>query len=204
MKSTIVACAITATIALSGCAYKVDVMSQSGAGEIMATKMSKDNAVVVVGADLAALNRDVKASYLCGAHVYPMFIGTAISRSLSETVEAAYKNTKSGAQFATKNANGIVFKFDLADFDPRLRFSPGFWVPTADANVDIGIRAHISDGTGKELLTTTFRGQGHASVDGGCDAGAQALELAAEQAIRTTMEGFVDKVINTSAIDANR
>lgn len=196
---TFAAVAIVATF--SGCAYNVQVASQSGAAEVMTNKVRQEKAYVVFGDSLITASRDVKSGFACGAHKYPMSIGEALQSSISRTVEAAYPNAINNGGQIPSSADGIIMKFDLADFDPRIRFLPGFWVPTADANVDLAIKARLTDAKGKELLTTTFRGQGHASEDGSCPVGADALSEAAQKAIANAMESFVDKVFNTSALD---
>ncbi|WOD14484.1 hypothetical protein [Paraburkholderia kirstenboschensis] len=200
LPKTIAALAITATV--SGCAFNVQVASQSGAAEVMTNKVRQEKAYVVFGDSLVTAGRDVKSGFACGAHKYPMYIGPALQSSISRTVEAAYPNAINTGSQVPSSADGIVMKFDLADFDPRIRFLPGFWVPTADANVDLAIKARLTDAKGKELLTTTFRGQGHASEDGSCPIGADALGQAAQKAIANAMESFVDKVFNTGALDA--
>jgi hypothetical protein len=192
---------MAAAAALSGCAYNVQVGSQSGAAEVMSTKVRQDKVYVVFSDNLATAGMDVKSGFACGAHKYPMYIGEALQGSISKTVEAAFPHTVNNGSAFPSAGDGMVFKFDLSEFDPRIRFTPGFWVPSADANVDIAIRARVSDRQGKELVATTFRGQGHASEDGSCGIGADALGLAAQKAIANAMESFVDKVINTGVLN---
>jgi hypothetical protein len=131
-----------------------------------------------------------------------MYIGEAIEGSLTKTVEAAYPQAVNNGGSLPAAASGLVFKFDLSEFDPTIRFTPGFFVPTADATVDLAIHARVSDKTGKELIATTFRGQGHSSQDGSCGVGADALAEAGKKAIADAMENFVDKVINTGVLDS--
>ncbi|WP_454875476.1 hypothetical protein [Paraburkholderia xenovorans] len=191
----------SAVSVFSGCAYNVQVSSQSGAAEVMSTKVKQDKAYLVFSDNLATAGKEVKPGFACGAHRYPMYIGETLESSLSKTVEAAYPHAVSNGGSIPASADGLVFKFDLSEFDPRIRFTPGFFVQTADANVDIAIHARVSDKAGKELLATTFRGQGHSSQDGSCGVGADALADAGQKAIANAMENFVDKVINTGALD---
>jgi hypothetical protein len=193
--------ALSAVVFFSGCAYNVQVSSQSGAAEVMSTKVKQEKAYLVFSDSLATAGREVKPGFACGAHHYPMYIGEALENSLSKTVEAAYPHAVNSGGSIPTAGDGMIFKFDLSEFDPRIRFTPGFFVPTADANVDIAIHARVSDKTGKELLATTFRGQGHSSQDGSCGVGADALADAGQKAIANAMENFVDKVINTGALD---
>jgi hypothetical protein len=200
MIRTVVGSALLAAAVLSGCAINVPVSSQSGASEVMSTRVSKANAHLVISDNLATLGRDVKSSFTCGAYNYPMHMGDAIAQSLSETVGAAYNVIGQTNSTAAADGKSFVFRFDVADFDPQLHFIRGFWTLTADANVSLGIRARISTGDGQELLTTTFRGQGHGTEDGGCPAGSAALSRAASKALQDAMESFVDKAINTGVL----
>ncbi|RKT25812.1 hypothetical protein B0G69_1541 [Paraburkholderia sp. RAU2J] len=193
---------LSAVSVFSGCAYNVQVSSQSGAAEVMSTKVKQDKAYLVFSDNLATAGKEVKPGFACGAHRYPMYIGEPLESSLSKTVEAAYPHVVNNGGSIPTSADGLIFKFDLSEFDPRIRFTPGFFVPTADANVDIAIHARVSDKAGKELLATTFRGQGHSSQDGSCGVGADALADAGQKAIANAMENFVDKVINTGSLDA--
>jgi hypothetical protein len=104
--------------------------------------------------------------------------------SITQTVNAAYPHAISTGGAVPSTADGVIFKFDLSDFDPTIRFAPGFFVPTADANVEIAVQARVTDKAGKELITTTFHGHGHASEDGACGVGADALGDAAKKAIQ--------------------
>ena len=194
--------AVGVTAMFSGCAYNVQVASQSGAAEVMTTKVRQEKAYLVFGESITTASREVKAGYACGAHTYPMNIGAPLQSSISKTVEAAYPSAVSNGSTRAASADGITMKFDLTDFDPRIHFVTGFWAPTADANVDLAIRARVTDARGKEVLTTTFRGQGHATTDGTCAVGADALAQASQKAIAGAMESFVDKVINTGALDS--
>jgi hypothetical protein len=193
--------ALSAVSVFSGCAYNVQVSSQSGAAEVMSTRVKQDKVYLVFNDNLATAGKEVKPGFACGAHRYPMYIGETLESSLSKTVEAAFPHAVTNGGSVPTAGDGLIFKFDLAEFDPRVRFTPGFFVPTADANVDIAIHARVSDKTGKELIATTFRGQGHSSQDGSCGVGADALADAGQKAIADAMENFVDKIINTGVLE---
>lgn len=194
--------ALGAVSALAGCAYQVQVGPQSGAAEVMSTKVSQQKAYVVFGTNLLTASKDVKSGFVCSAHNYPMAIGDALKSSLTQTVNAAYPHAISSGSAIPSTADGLIFKFDLSDFDPTIRFERGFFVGTADANVEIAVQARVTDKSGKELITTTFHGHGHASQDGACGDGADVLGEAGKRAVQNAMENFVDKVINSGALDA--
>jgi hypothetical protein len=203
MMTSIKAIAVLAAVSvLAGCAHEVQVSSQSGAAEVMSTKVNQQKAYLVFSNNLVTASKRVKPGFACGAHSYPMAIGDALKSSITQTVNAAYPHAISTGGAIPSTADGVIFKFDLSYFDPTIRFAPGFFVPTADANVEIAIQARVADRTGKELITTTFHGHGRASEDGACGIGADALGDAAKKAIQDAMENFVDKVINTGALDA--
>lgn len=189
----------TALAVLTGCSFNVPLAAQNGSSEIMSTKVSKTKAYVVMSPELSSLGRDVKPGFICRAHKYPLYAGDVIRESIVQTLEGAYGSVSTSDSMPS-SVNGTIFKFDLADFDPQLRFSSGFFTGSADANVDIGIRARVTSSNGAELITTTFRGQGHSNQDGECAVGADALSAATSKAIRGAMENFVDKVINTGAV----
>lgn len=189
-----------AVMSLGACTYNVPLSAQSGAAEVMSTKATKGSAYIVMSPELSSLGKTVKPGFACGAHSYPIYAGETIRTSLEKTLEGAYSSVSASDSLPT-SAQGPIFKFDSVDFDPRIRFIPGFWSVEADANVDLAIRARITTPSGAELLITTFRGQGHATQDGqGCGMGADALSEAMTKAVRSAMENFVDKVINTGAL----
>jgi hypothetical protein len=187
---------------LAACAHEVPLTAQTGGSEVMTSKVSKHPAQVIVSQDILGAAPVVKPGYLCGAHSYPLNIGPIITQSLQRTLESAFSRVEVSPTPVATAPDAVVFKFDLESLDPRVRFIPGFWSGTADSSVDIGIRVHVTKADGSELITSIFRGQGHDTEDGACPVGAQSLERASEQAIRSAMENLVDKVINTDALKA--
>lgn len=191
---------LLAASAMSGCAYNVQVTPQNGSSEVMSTKVSTGRAYVVISDNLATLGKDVKPGFVCRAHSYPLYIGNAVSSSILQTLAGAYGDVKPSGANMPSNADGVVFRFDVADFDPVLRFQQGFFTGTADATVDLAIRARVTDASCKELAVATLRGQGHDSEEGSCPVGADALSRASGKALRSAMENMVDKLVNTDIL----
>lgn len=179
-----------------GCAHKAEVGSTSAAYEVRRDRVQQTKAYVAVSNDLANLEKIVKPGQICGAHNYPLSAGPAIKTSIVRTVSAAHQSVVP-VQTASESAkDGVLYTFALDDFNPRLRFQPGFFSATADASVELSIRTTAVSSDGRELATTTVRGFGQESVEGDCPVGAEALSKATEKAVRVTLENFVARVIN--------
>ena len=184
---------------LSGCAHKAEVLGTSAAYEVMSDRKKTGNAYIVVSDDLANLERVVKPGYACGAHSYPVVIGPAIRASIVRTVEGAYQDATVLSSESLSPKDGPVFVFRLDEFSPRIRFLPGFFVPTADATVDLAMRVTATNTAGRVYSTTTIRGNGSATEDGNCSAGAGVLAIASQKALRVALENFVSRVINVDS-----
>lgn len=196
MKYVIVAACLAA---LGGCAHKAEVQGTSAAYEVMADRKAAGTAYVVVSDDLAKLERIVKPGFACGAHSYPVNFGPAIRASIARTVEGAFNDATVLTSESLSPKSGSMFVFRLDEFNPRLRFLPGFFVPTADASVEFSMRVSATNAAGKVYSTTTVRGTGQATEDGGCEVGASVLANASQKALRVALESFVSRVINIDA-----
>lgn len=193
MKAVMVALVLGA---LGGCAHKAEVLGTSAAYEVMSDRKTAGTAYVIVSDDLAQLERVVKPGFACGAHSYPVSFGPAIRSSIARTVEAAFQDAIVLTSESLSPRNGAMFAFKLDEFNPRLRFIPGFFVPTADASVEFAMRVSATNAAGKIYSTTTVRGTGQATEDGGCEVGASVLAVASQKALRVALESFVSRVIN--------
>jgi hypothetical protein len=91
MAFTKVMAVLAAASVLAGCAHNVEVSSQSGAAEVMSTRVRQEKAYLVFNDNIASAGKEVKPGFACGAHNYPMYIGEAIEGSLTKTVEARYR-----------------------------------------------------------------------------------------------------------------
>lgn len=185
-----------AAIAMVGCAHKADVGSTSAAYEVRRDRVQSSKAYVAVSGDLANLERNVKPGHVCGAHSYPVAVGSAVKTSIVRTVSAAHASVLPIQTAAETGKDGVLYTFALDEFNPRLRFQQGFFSLTADASVELSIKTTAVSTDGRELATTTVRGYGQESVEGPCPVGAEALGKATEKAIRVSLENFVARVIN--------
>ncbi|BEP59391.1 hypothetical protein GmRootV118_66350 [Variovorax sp. V118] len=179
-----------------GCAHRAEVGSTSAAYEVRRDRVQSSKAYVAVSSDLATLEKTVKPGHICGPHNFPVALGPAIKTSIVRTVSGAHSSVVPISTASEAGRDGVLYTFALDDFNPRLRFQPGFFVPTADASVEISIKTTAVSADGRELATTTVRGFGQESLDGQCPVGAEALGKATEKAIRVSLENFVARVIN--------
>lgn len=184
----------------SGCAHQANVVSTSAGYEVRSDKVNNGKAYVYISQDLDSLERIVKPGHICGAHTYPLDAGPAVRASIMKTMEAAYKQVISVPSRSAAQSDAPMFAFSLDEFNPRLRFVPGFWSATADSSVEMAIKTSTTGIDGKEVSSATVRGFGQDSVDGGCETGADILAKSTQKAIRVTLENFVARVINTGVV----
>ncbi|WP_454004973.1 hypothetical protein [Alcaligenes sp. Marseille-Q7550] len=199
MKLKVLAAVISAGL-LQACAYKGHIDSVSGAAEIMPTRRLEANAEVRFEPELLSVSQRVNTGFICGAHNYTITPGVAIADSIMRTLEGAFKQVvRIDSQQTTSGAYFLDFSLD--DFSPRLRFNPGFWMATPEANVDLSIRVRAWKDTGELAFQTTARGQGrHEDGSGGCGDGMPVVEQATRQAVQRAMEDLVQKLINSRAL----
>lgn len=192
--------AAVAALVLSGCAYTSHVPSANGAAEIMPARRIDANAYVRVDHELANLNRTVNTGFVCGAHTYTVDAGAAISESILQTMEAAFKSVSRVDSQTEAEEGGYFLDFYLSDFSSRLRFNPGFWTATPEAHTELAIRVRATNPEGKMVIQTTGRGQAMAESSGGCPQGQDPITEATRKAIQRTMEDLAQKLINTKAL----
>src|SRR5262249_32155712 len=146
-------------------------------------------------------NREASEGYVCSAHSFPVNAGPAISESIREVNDAAFsKIVPGGTMTAAGEGADEHVVFQLEQFNARLHFETGFWQATAIANTDLALKVTVLDASGKETQRAVASGSGYGELDGGCDAGAKALEAATNQAIKNTMESYVSRMINSGQI----
>ena len=126
------------------------------------------------------------------ANAFPVSAGPAIASSIRNTNDAAFKNVVPGGGM-TDAAPGAErhIVFQIESFTPRVHFEQGYWSATAIANAELAIRVTVYDGRAQEINRSIVAGSGYGELDGGCDAGARALETATNQAIKAAMQNYV-------------
>ena len=189
-------------LVLSGCTYAADVApSTTAAGDILPQRKIAHPASYFIDPELASLNRDASEGYSCSAHKFPISAGPAISSSIRSVNDSAFEQIAEGGS-ASQGSNGVErhLVYQLDSFLPRLHFEAGFWQATAVANVELVLKVTAYDAAGNALIRTRVSGIGYGEMDGGCDAGAEALSVATSQAIKRAMENYVDRVINAGQV----
>jgi hypothetical protein len=88
--------------------------------------------------------------------------------------------------------------FQLENFNPRVHFEAGWWSGTAIANAELAMRITVYDANSQETNRAVVAGSGYGELDGDCDA--RQLEVAVNQAIKTTIKNYVSRMINGEAI----
>lgn len=194
--------ALIAGAMLAGCTYTAQVAPTAApAAEIIPERKSNLAISYYVSPELQALTRDASEGYMCSAHKFPVNAGPAIASSIRSVNEAGFASATSGGD-ASQPADGVDrhLVFQLDQFTPRVHFDQGWWSATAIANTELAMRVVAYDAAGKEVLRVMIAGSGYGEIDGGCDAGAKALETATNQAIKRAMENYVSRVINAQQI----
>jgi hypothetical protein len=202
MKALLLSIAIAAATILGGCTYKANVAPTAAAAADIAPGRTVDKPVsYYVSPELASLTRNASEGYVCSANAFPVNAGPAIAASIRNTNDAAFKNIVAGGGMtdaAPSAERHIVFQ--LEQFTPRIHFEQGWWSATAIANTELAMRVTVYDGHAQEINRSVVAGNGYGEVDGGCDAGAKALETATNQAIKSAMQNYVSRVINGGQI----
>jgi hypothetical protein len=189
---------LVAALALGGCTYQANVAPTVAAAANIAPGRTVDKPVsYYVSPELASLSRNASEGYVCSANAFPVNAGPAIASSIQTTNDAAFKKVVpgGGATDAAPGAQRHVV-FQLESFNPRIHFEAGWWTGTAIANAELAIRVTVYDPAAQEVNRAVIAGSGYGEQDGGCDAGAKALEIAVNQAIKTAMQNYVSRMIN--------
>lgn len=190
----------------SGCAYNAKVESTSApVSEIRQDKKINDNVSYFIDDDVSTLNKKIKAStYMCSAHNFPLDAGDALKSSIVKVLDGTFTGTvHSSSKVFSKGDGKFKFIFSLESFDPKLRFSQGFWQATISSTTEVSLKVIIVDADGKEITRTTIFGEGSADSEGQCGDGAQVLADSTNKAIKRMLENFVHKIINSDYLKPN-
>lgn len=193
---------MAAVLLLSACTYQANVAPTAApAGEVMMDRRLSYPVSYYVSPELSSLTRDASEGFACSAHEFPVNAGPAIASSIRSVNETAFASIVPGGTLteAAPGANRHI-AYQLDSFNPRLHFEQGWWSGTAVANTELVIRVTAYDAQGNEILRTVVSGTGYGEADGGCDAGAEALQESTNQAIKRTMENYVSRVINAQQL----
>lgn len=184
---------------LQACAYSGHIQSVSGAAEVMPTRRVDADAAIRVAPELSAISKKVNTGFVCSAHNYTLNMGGALADSIMRTLEGSFKSVVR-ADSPNENPQAYFLDFSLDEFSPRLRFNPGFWIATPEANTEISIRVRASRPGSGPIFQTTLRGQGHDEGSGGCGEGMPVVEEATREAMQRAMDDLAQKLINSRAL----
>lgn len=194
------ALAAISVLALSGCAYKGQIESVSGAAEVMPSRRINADAAVRIGPDLSNISKKVNTGFVCSAHNFTITPGPAVAESILRTLEGSFK-TVARVDAQQDRPATYFLDFSLDEFAPRLRFNPGFWSATPESTVELSIRVRASSPEGTPAFQTTIRGQGHhEDSSGGCGDGMPVVEEATREAVQRAMEDLAQKLINSRVL----
>lgn len=189
-----------ACAAIQGCAYTSVVPSANGSAEIMPSRVLNEDTAVRIGPDLAGLRQKVNIGHMCSAHTYMVDAGPAIAESILQTLEGGFRNVHRTDSQPPLKPDTFFLDFSLSEFVPRLRFTPGFFIASADATTELAIKVRATAPNGTLAYQTTARGEGRADTTGGCDIGEQVVTDATRKAVQRTMEDLAQKLINSGIL----
>jgi hypothetical protein len=194
---------------ISGCSYKVP-SSVSPAVNIYSPYSEKipGGVILVIDRNIREINRDIKpSSYICTLHSFPVRIDSALADSIRKTTEAVFErvipqgNMPSKEQMMSLNAQGTVF-VTLNRFEPKIRFTHGFWEPSAASSCDVVLDVRVRDRDNNNLLVTAVGGSRATDGGGGmyCGNGSEVLAEAVSLSVREAMERYAERISGSPKI----
>src|SRR5262249_8444625 len=143
---------MVAALALSGCTYQANVAPTAAAAADIAPGRTVEKPVsYYVAPELASLTRNASEGYICSANAFPVNAGPAITTSIQNTNNAAFKKIVPGGGItdAAPGAESHIV-FQLESFNPRIHFEAGWFSGTAIANAELALRVTIYDANAQE------------------------------------------------------
>jgi hypothetical protein len=195
--------AVIFCVALAGCTYTAQVApTTAAASAVLPQRQIELPSSYYVTDEIASLNRSASEGYMCSANKFDVNAGPAIASSIRSVNQTAFKSISEGGTL-TQPAEGAKWHivFELDSFTPRIHFEPGFWSATSIANVELVLKVTAYDESAKQILRISAAGDGYGESDGGgCSSGADALSIATNEAIKRTMESYVNQVVNAGQL----
>ena len=185
----------------AGCTYNVPVTASTASAAAVAGMPRNETPIsYALTPELAALKGDADQVYVCSAHAYPIDAGPAIADLIEAVNDAAFAHVvpADGQAIGAGATRHILLA--LEDFTAKLSFEMGWWSGTAHSDVSLKMRATVTDAAGAVLLDTPLSGVGFGKEGGDCDAGAQALSKAANQAIEAMTKDYIARVVKSGLI----
>ena len=201
MKLSLVLAFIVSTLVLSGCAHKATVNSVSP------TNIFTNSGQKIVGSttffvDPSSLTRlrrdDAMQGFLCGAHKYPIDASESFLASIPSMMDQIFDSSERATGSGDERLN-LLFRVER--FEPRVRFSSGFFSNTADATVELAVSV-VGTRQGQRVFGTTVDSQRSKTGDGGgfCEGGGLVLADATSTVIKDVLEKLGERIANSPAI----
>ena len=190
------------SLILSGCAHKASVSTVSATNIFTNTdkKIPIDVSYVIDSSSTSRLKRDdAIQGFLCSAHKFPVEATEPFLASVPSMIEQIFE---SGKQVTTLSANtGLNLLIRIERFEPRVRFSSGFFSSTADATADLAVSV-VGTAGGERIFGTTVDSQRSKTGDGGgfCEGGGLVLADATSAVIKDVLEKLGERIANSPAI----
>ena len=150
-------------------------------------------------APLSMLRRDDAISgFMCSAHKFPIDAGAAFERSVPTMLDQIFNDVKN-----TENAGpqDIKLLFRIERFEPKLKFTQGFWSGDSSATVELGVSV-VGYLNGKRVFGTSVDTQRTKDGASGaaCEGGPPTLAEATQAAIKDVLEKLGERIANNSAL----
>ena len=191
---------VMATASLGGCAYGTVVApSAAPAAEVMPKRViATPTSIRYEG--LEGLDRFVNTSvHACGFSEYRVEGAAALGHTLATVNRAAFSDIRPGI----RGPGAYEITIALADYTARADFTSGLLTGAGKARAEVVLRVAVTE-DGRDVLRTIVSGVGVSTVPGGCEAGAEALNLATREAIERASETYVRKIVNSGGLLAAR
>jgi hypothetical protein len=191
--------------AASGCAYNVQPVSTRAVNLYSAYENKiPGNFVLVMDNSLRNVNREITpASYVCGAHRFPITVGDSVAISIKQSLDAVFEQVREQGsappadQLNSLGLNGVIL-IRLDDFSPRILCHKGFFSGTCTASTDLSLGVTVR-GSGGILASMAASGSKTADGDAGvyCSGGADVLGDSITRATRDALERLGERLSNS-------
>jgi len=185
----------------SGCSHVATVDSVR-ATNIYSNYEGKIDGAVAYTVDSTSLTMlrkgDSIQGFLCSAHKFPVDAVAAFERSIPSMLDQIFKDVRNSESVG----NGeIKLLFRIENYNPKVKFTPGFWSSNASATVELGVSV-VAYVDGKRVLGTSADSQRTKDGDGGqaCEGGAEVLGDATRAVIKDVLEKLGERISNNQAL----
>ena len=192
----------------SACAYNVQPVSTRAVNLYSAYENKvPGNFVLVMDSSIRNVNREITpASYVCGAHRFPIIVGDSLAVSIKQSLDAIFEQVREQGsappadELSSLGLNGVIL-VRLDDFSPRIICHKGFFEGTCTASTDLSFGVTVR-GSGGILVSTAAPGSKTADGSAGiyCSGGADVLSDSITRATRDALERLGERLSNSSKL----